>query len=198
MELELEKGRQCYIVCALKSESDLPVDSVEDVADKTNDYFAGKNVVVGTLTGGMSKEETQDILERFAKNEIQILVATTIVEVGVNVPNASTIIIWDADRYGLATLHQLRGRVGRGSYQSYCILKSSQKDNPRLVAMCETNSGFEIAKRDLAIRGSGDFIGTQQSGANQCVMLMLQYPKLYKEIERYVEKRADEEVRLKL
>ena len=197
MKKQIAEGRQCYIVCALKEESKIPVESVAEVYEKTIDFFEGTGVKVGTLVGGMDKDEMKETLRQFSANEIQILIATTIVEVGVNVPNASIIVIRDADRFGLSTLHQLRGRVGRGKYQSYCILKSPNKTNPRLQAMCETTDGFEIAKKDLQIRGSGDFLGTKQSGENKSVMLMLRYPKFYHQIEKYITNKLDKELVLK-
>lgn len=186
---QIKEGRQCYIVCPLKNENEKleDVESVQEVYSKALHFFDGTGIRTEFLTGGMTKEQTEDIIGRFTRNETQVLIATTIIEVGVNVPNASVITIRNAERFGLATLHQLRGRVGRGSYQSYCILQSTDKENERLKAMVETTSGFEIAKKDLEIRGSGDFIGTKQSGENECVMLMLSYPKLYARIEKYVE-----------
>ena len=189
MQNQIAEGRQCYIVCPLKEENEKleNVESVEEVYQKVNNYFKDSGIRTEMLVGGMSKEDTDSILSEFTKNNVQMLIATTIVEVGVNVPNASVILIRNAERFGLATLHQLRGRVGRGSYQSYCILQSDDEANPRLNAMVQTTDGFEIAQIDLNLRGSGDFIGTKQSGENREVMLMLQYPEFYKKIEKYVE-----------
>ena len=135
------------------------------------------------LTGKQSSEEVENIIRKFEKNEIQVLISTTVIEVGVNVPNASVIVIRNAERFGLAQLHQLRGRVGRGSYQSYCVLCSPDEENIRLNAMCKTNNGFEIAKADLNNRGTGDLIGTRQSGENKYVELMLKYPTFYEKIK---------------
>lgn len=198
MQNQIAEGRQCYIVCPLKNENEKleDVESVQEVYNKALHYFYGTGIRTEFLTGGMTKEQTEEIIGRFARNETQVLIATTIIEVGVNVPNASVITIRNAERFGLATLHQLRGRVGRGSYQSYCILQSIDKENERLRAMVETTSGFEIAKKDLEIRGSGDFIGTKQSGENECVMLMLSYPKFYANIERYVEEKYKRSAKL--
>lgn len=108
--------------------------------------------------------------------------STTIVEVGVNVPNATVMVIKNAERFGLAQLHQLRGRVGRSEYQSYCLLQSPEPEDKKIDIMCMTTDGFEIAKYDLELRGPGDFIGTKQSGENKYVMLMLAYPELYEQI----------------
>src|SRR5690606_32420414 len=104
---------------------------------------------------------------RFAANELQVLISTTVIEVGVDVPNATIMVIYDADRFGLSQLHQLRGRVGRGEAQSYCVLiadPKSETGRERMRVMCETNDGFEIARRDLELRGPGDFFGVKQSG----------------------------------
>ena len=120
------------------------------------------------IHGKMKSAEKEEEMERFVKGETQILVATTVIEVGVNVPNASVMVILDAQRFGLSQLHQLRGRVGRGSDQSYCILvtnyKLSEETRKRIDIMCDTNDGFQIAEADLKLRGPGDLEGTQQSG----------------------------------
>ena len=138
------------------------------------------------LTGKHSATEVEEIINKFSKNEIQILISTTVIEVGVNVPNSSVIAIRNAERFGLAQLHQLRGRVGRGSYQSYCILCSNDTENQRLIAMCQSTNGFEIAEADLKQRGTGDLIGTKQSGDNKYVKLMLSYPKFFLKIKERV------------
>lgn len=185
MKEQMDMGHQCYIVCPLKEEGEMDALSVEEVYERVKKAFPS-DIRAAVLTGGMDKNETDVILQDFAENRIQILIATTVVEVGVNVPNASVITIWNAERFGLATLHQLRGRVGRGDAQSYCILKSGDSENPRLLAMKETTDGFVIAQRDLEIRGAGDFIGTMQSGDTKEVMLMLKYPALFERIQEYV------------
>ena len=115
----------------------------------------------------MRPKEKDDIMNRFKKGDIDILISTTVIEVGVDVPNASIMVIEDAERFGLAQLHQLRGRVGRGEYKSYCILKyngKGQNTKERMKVMCETNDGFVISQKDLELRGSGDFFGTAQHG----------------------------------
>lgn len=192
MKNQINAGHQCYVVCSLidndKDDEDMekPI-SVDEISQKLDDYFYGSNIKVGVITGKMKEQEKNEIISKFEANEYQILVATTIIEVGVNVPNATVITIMDADRFGLAGLHQLRGRVGRSNLQSYCILKSRDNNNDRLKAMCDTTNGFEIAERDLQLRGTGDFIGTKQSGDNHNVELMLKYPNFYNAIKEYVE-----------
>ncbi|MBQ1334635.1 MAG: ATP-dependent DNA helicase RecG, partial [Clostridia bacterium] len=122
---------------------------------------------LGVLYGRMRPDEKQETMERFSKGEIQVLIATTVVEVGVDVKNASLIVIEDADRFGLSQLHQLRGRVGRSSIKSYCVLMSDSKNEQtleRLKTLTKTNDGFEIAEADLKLRGPGDFLGSRQHG----------------------------------
>ena len=135
----------------------------------------------------MKKEDTDKVMKSFKDGELNILISTTVIEVGVNVPNATVIVIEQANRFGLASLHQLRGRVGRGSIQSYCILISDQRDNTRLKAMKETTDGFKIAEADLQERGTGNLIGIEQSGANKYVSEMLRYPKMYESVKKLAE-----------
>lgn len=194
MAKQIAEGHQCYMVCPLIEENNdddsekEPMESVNFVYDKTVKYFKDNpNIKVGMVTGKMKKAEIDEEIGKFARNECQILISTTIIEVGVNVPNATLIVINNAERFGLTTLHQLRGRVGRGKYKSYCILKSKDKENERLQAMTETTNGFAIAEKDLKIRGAGDFIGTAQSGNNKYVMLMIAYPKLYSAIRKFIQ-----------
>ncbi len=194
MEKEISMGHQCYVVCPLITDSDTASDdeeppvSVEEALNNINNYFGIRGIKAEAVTGKMKDEEKSIIIDRFKKNETQILVATTIIEVGVNVPNATVITIMNADRFGLAGLHQLRGRVGRSSLQSYCILKSDQDNNPRLEAMVSTTNGFEIAEADLKLRGTGDFLGTRQSGDDENIKLIMKYPTYYQRIKEYVEK----------
>lgn len=163
----LDNGRQCYIVCPAVEENELyNVAAVEQYAEKIqqNNF---KNYTVGVVHGKMKGTLKEDIMRRFKDGEIQILVATTVIEVGVDVPNATVIVIENAERFGLSQLHQLRGRVGRGSEKSYCILLSdneNQETVQRLKTMCMTNNGFEIADTDLKLRGPGDFFGSRQHG----------------------------------
>lgn len=194
LEREIGAGHQGYIVCPQITSEECDVDnedkekpeSVEEVYEAVARYFTPRGIQVGYITGKAKDNEKSEIIDKFNRNEFQILIATTIIEVGVNVPNATVMAIMSADRFGLAGLHQLRGRVGRSSLQSYCILKSQDEGNPRLQAMCRTTNGFEIAEQDLMLRGTGDFIGTKQSGDNTQVMLMMKYPRLYEEIKKYV------------
>ena len=161
------EGRQAYIVCPLVEDSDdLDLKSVTALAEKykTEVYSEYK---VEYLHGKMKAKEKDDIMSRFKNGEIDILISTTVIEVGVDVPNASIMIIENAERFGLAQLHQLRGRVGRGEYKSYCILKNnghSKVCKERMKVMCQTNDGFVISEKDLELRGSGDFFGTAQHG----------------------------------
>ncbi|EIJ81536.1 ATP-dependent DNA helicase RecG [Bacillus methanolicus PB1] len=167
MEKELSKGRQAYVICPLIEESDkLDVQNAIDVYNQLEAYFHGR-YKVGLMHGRLHSEEKEAVMKAFSVNEIQILVSTTVVEVGVNVPNATVMVIYDAERFGLAQLHQLRGRVGRGSEQSYCILLADPKTEvgkERMRIMTETNDGFVLSEKDLELRGPGDFFGKKQSG----------------------------------
>ena len=164
---QIEEGRQAYIVCPLVEENEeTGLKSVIELAEKyQNDTFS--NYKVAYLHGKMKAKEKDEIMQKFKDGEIQILIATTVIEVGVNVPNASIMVVENAERFGLAQLHQLRGRVGRGEYQSYCILKyegNGETVRQRMKVMCDTNDGFIISEKDLELRGSGDFFGTEQHG----------------------------------
>ena len=161
------EGRQAYIVCPLVEDSDdMDLKSVTALAEKyKTEVFCEYRVEY--LHGKMKSKEKDDIMQRFKNGEIDILISTTVIEVGVDVPNASIMIIENAERFGLAQLHQLRGRVGRGEYKSYCILKNeghSKVCKERMKVMCQTNDGFVISEKDLELRGSGDFFGTAQHG----------------------------------
>lgn len=186
LKAQISQGRQAYVVCPMieKNEKLEGVKSVEEVYDEYMTAFKGTGIVIEKLTGQIPKDELTDIISRFKNDEVDILIATTVVEVGVNVPNASAVIIHNAERFGLAGLHQLRGRVGRGKYQSYCVLESDVKAGQarqRLEAMCRTNNGFKIAEYDLKIRGAGELLGTVQSGKNKYLGLALAYPQIYRE-----------------
>jgi ATP-dependent DNA helicase RecG len=169
LKKELDKGRQAYIVYPLIEESEKV-----DLNNLMNGYeaicrdFPSPTYHVSIVHGKMKPADKDFEMQRFLRHETHIMVATTVIEVGVNVPNASVMIIENADRFGLSQLHQLRGRVGRGAEQSYCILMSSFKLSNearlRLKTMCDTNDGFKIAEMDLQLRGPGDAEGTQQSG----------------------------------
>ena len=166
VDRELALGRQAYVIAPLIEESDtLEVESATALYELLKERFS--NYGVGLMHGKLSSTEKDEVMKSFADNATQILVSTTVVEVGVNVPNASLIIIHDAERFGLAQLHQLRGRVGRGAHQSFCILVGDPKSDVgkvRLKTMTETNDGFVLAEKDLELRGAGDFFGTAQSG----------------------------------
>ena len=166
---EVLKGRQAYIVCPLVSESEnMEGENVIDYEMKLREVLP-PSISIGILHGKMKPEEKDGVISRFASGEIQILVSTTVIEVGVNVPNATVMMIEDAQRFGLSSLHQLRGRVGRGEHQSYCILmnsapKSNENAAKRLNCLKESTDGFYIAEEDLRLRGPGDFRGIRQSG----------------------------------
>ena len=163
----VKEGRQAYIVCPLIEESDtLNIKSAEEIYEKfKNDIF--KEFKLGLLHGRIKPSEKDEIMEMFKKREIDILVSTTVIEVGVNVPNANIMVIYNAERFGLAQLHQLRGRVGRGEYQSYCILINESKSSvsrERMKILQNTSDGFIISEKDLELRGPGEFFGTKQHG----------------------------------
>ncbi len=163
----IDEGRQCYIVCPLVEENEeINAKSVMEMVEVyKNQIFT--NYRVEYLHGKMRPKEKDEIMERFKNGEIDILISTTVIEVGVNVPNSNIMVIENAERFGLAQLHQLRGRVGRGEYQSYCILKYQGKSKmiqERMKVISGTNDGFIISEKDLELRGSGEFFGTRQHG----------------------------------
>jgi ATP-dependent DNA helicase RecG len=168
IEKELLAGHQVYIVCPLVEESEgMDGENVTDYSRRLREYYQGK-YTVGVLHGKMKPEEKNRVMEQFLDHNIQILVATTVIEVGVDVPNATVMMIENAERFGLAQLHQLRGRVGRGDLQSYCIFMQGtqgKEKNPRLEILNHSNDGFEIAREDLKLRGPGEFFGIRQSGS---------------------------------
>ena len=167
IQKQVQEGRQAYIVCPLVEENEeLDLKSVEKLYEtyKTEIFSQYR---VEYIHGKMKQKDKDSIMERFKKGDIDILISTTVIEVGVDVPNANIMVIENAERFGLAQLHQLRGRVGRGEYQSYCILKYEGKGETvrkRMKVMCDTNDGFIISEKDLELRGSGDFFGTMQHG----------------------------------
>ncbi|AEK89006.1 ATP-dependent DNA helicase RecG [Bacillus amyloliquefaciens XH7] len=167
IEKELKQGRQAYIICPLIEESDkLDVQNAIDVYNMLSEVYRGK-WNVGLMHGKLHSDEKDQVMREFSANQCQVLVSTTVVEVGVNVPNATIMVIYDADRFGLSQLHQLRGRVGRGDHQSFCILMADPKSETgkeRMRIMSETNDGFELSEKDLELRGPGDFFGKKQSG----------------------------------
>ena len=164
---QVDEGRQAYIVCPLVEENEeMKIKSVEELTKHYQEEIFCE-YRVKAVHGKMRPKEKEQIMKDFKEGNIDILISTTVIEVGVNVPNASIMVIEDAQRFGLAALHQLRGRVGRGEYQSYCILKyqgSSEVIRKRMKVMQDTNDGFIISEKDLELRGSGEFFGTKQHG----------------------------------
>lgn len=186
---QIQQGHQCYVVCpAIEDNDETGLASIEAMEKEYRGWFGRYGVRVGTVHGAMKKEDIEETIASFVANEVQILISTTVIEVGVNVPNATVMAVEQADRFGLASLHQLRGRVGRSSLQSYCFLVTDDPVNERLDTMVRTNDGFEIAEADLVQRGGGNLIGTEQSGMNRYLQEMMDYPKIYgivKETARY-------------
>lgn len=164
---QLASGRQAFIVAPLVEESDQMVElaSATELFERLQDQFAGFQVSL--LHGRMTSSDKDTVMRRFISNQSQVLVSTSVIEVGIDVPGATVMLIYDADRFGLAQLHQLRGRVGRGQEQSFCLLLSdgtTDVSKQRLQTMVETNDGFVIAEKDLSLRGPGEFLGVRQSG----------------------------------
>lgn len=177
---EIEKGRQAYVICPMIEENEkMQLKAVTEYADELkNKVFTDLNVDL--LHGKMKADEKEQIMTDFADGRTDILVSTTVIEVGINVPNATVMLIENAERFGLSALHQLRGRVGRGGGKSYCILVSEGKSKvaqERLKTMCSTNDGFVISEKDLSLRGPGDFFGTRQHGLPE-----MKIANLYKDI----------------
>ncbi len=178
---ECGKGRQTYVICPMIEENDkMELRSVLSYTEELkNEKLLGLRVEC--IHGKMKNNEKQYIMEEFAAGNIDVLVSTTVIEVGINVPNATLMIIENAERFGLSALHQLRGRVGRGAEKSYCVLVSDAKNKvakERLGIMCKTNDGFVISEKDLTLRGPGDFFGTRQHGLPE-----MKIANLYKDID---------------
>ncbi len=167
IENQVHAGRQAYVICPMVEDSEnIEAENVIDYEKKLSGELPD-DIKVEYLHGKMKASQKNEIMEKFSKNEINVLVSTTVIEVGVNVPNATVMMVENAERFGLAQLHQLRGRVGRGGFQSYCIFVSgnkSKKTKDRLEILNKTNDGFKIAEEDLKLRGPGDFFGVRQSG----------------------------------
>lgn len=167
MKKQVTQGRQCYVICPMVEESEsMEAENVMDYSAMLSEEM-GDQIRVGCLHGRMKQQEKDAVMDAFGRNELQILVSTTVVEVGIDVPNATVILIENAERFGLAQLHQLRGRVGRGQHQSYCIFMSpskSKETKERLEILNRSNDGFFIAGEDLRLRGPGDLFGIRQSG----------------------------------
>jgi len=169
MKEQIALGRQIYVVYPLIEESEkLDLKNLMEGYDSLSEQFPLPEYHISILHGRMESAKKDFEMQAFVKGQTHIMVATTVIEVGVNVPNASVMVIENAERFGLSQLHQLRGRVGRGADQSYCMLltsfKLSQDAKVRMATMCRTNDGFEVAEVDLQLRGPGDIEGTQQSG----------------------------------
>lgn len=185
---QVQLGHQAYIVCPAieKSDKAAAMESIEVKEQIYRNLFGGvkakksngNNLTMVVLTGKMSGSDKNKIMEAFSNGEIDVLMSTTVIEVGMNVPNATIMVITGADRFGFSTLHQLRGRVGRGSAQSYCVLQTAQP-NEKLQFMQQTTDGFEIAEKDLEMRGPGSLFGEKQTGNNYFINLMLSFPKMY-------------------
>jgi ATP-dependent DNA helicase RecG len=200
IEREVRAGRQVYVVYPLVEESEKT-----DLRDATRRFEYLRDVVfpkfhVGLVHGRMKPAEKEEVMRRFIAGEIQILVSTTVIEVGVDVPNASLMIVEHAERFGLSQLHQLRGRVGRGAEKSYCVLLTSDKRTSvateRLGIMARTSDGFVIAEKDLELRGAGELLGTRQAGLPEfrignLVRDQKILEKARKEVDYYLTTRAD-------
>lgn len=200
---QAKKGLQTYVVCPMIDANDdmEGVKSVEEVAAEYTKALGPAGIRIATLTGRSTKKETEDIISQFSNGDVDVLIATTVIEVGINVPTATTMVITNAERFGLSALHQLRGRVGRGTHQSYCVLDSDTQTPDglkRLEAMVNTNDGFKIAEEDLKIRGAGDFLGTRQSGDNKYMALMLLNPEKYRRAQELASKLIDDGTKCKL
>ena len=188
MKGQLEMGRQCYVVApAIDDNEDAGLIGVNTVAKRYEEHFAPMGYRVALANGRMKDDEFTEAIDSFKNGDAHILVATTVIEVGVNVPNATVIAIEQAERFGLSQLHQLRGRVGRKDHKSYCVLITADRENPRITAMEKTADGFEIAEEDYRLRGPGDVHGTEQSGQNVFIEEILSYPDLFEKAKAAAE-----------
>lgn len=200
IKTQIDEGRQAYIVCPLVEETDeIDAKAVTEIAQKyKNETF--RDYKVEYIYGKMNKKEKERIMEEFKNKEIDILISTTVIEVGVDVPNATIMVIENAERFGLATLHQLRGRVGRGENKSYCILKykgNGENTRQRMKIMVETNDGFKISEKDLELRGSGEFFGTKQHGIPEFkIANLFQDTELLKSVQSLAIKIINEDANL--
>jgi ATP-dependent DNA helicase RecG len=194
IKAEITKGRQAYIVFPLIEESEkLDYENLMKGYENVQAYFPEPKYWISMVHGQQTNEVRTTNMKRFKTGDTQILVGTTVIEVGVDVPNASVMVIESAEKFGLSQLHQLRGRVGRGSEKSFCILLSGSKLNnearERLKTMCATNDGFKIAEKDLELRGPGDIEGTRQSGALNFKLASIVQDRKWLEIAREMAER---------
>ena len=188
--MQVKKKQQVYVVCPMieenedtDSENALDLVSAEALYAEYKTDYGRLGMTVGLVTGKMKAEEKDTVLDAFKKGDIDILISTTVIEVGVNVPNANTMVIMNTERFGLSTLHQLRGRVGRGNDQGYCVLVSDSC-NDRIRTMCETTDGFKIAEADMSQRGPGDILGIEQSGKNRLLTELVAYPDINEDAKK--------------
>jgi ATP-dependent DNA helicase RecG len=196
---QVEQGRQAFIIYPLvvESEKSEAKAAVEEHARLRESVFS--DFEVGLLHGRMKADEKETVMARFRGGEIQVLVSTSVIEVGVDVPNATVMLIEGANRFGLAQLHQFRGRVGRGADKAYCLLipdKGDEAENERLQVMCETNDGFVLAERDLEQRGPGEFLGTRQSGYADLRLASLADVRLIEKARRHAKALFDQDPNL--
>ena len=182
---EVAAGHQAYVVCPLVEDSE-QLGDVRSARSAYEELVAAelKGLRVGLTWGAQRPDEKEKVLADFSSGALDVLVSTTVIEVGVNVPNASVMVIENAERFGLSQLHQLRGRVGRGSAESWCFLLCGQKETERLRVLTHTNDGFVIAQKDLELRGPGDLMGTRQSGETLAGMLLDGDLRLLEEADR--------------
>lgn len=199
---EIQKGRQAYIIFPLIEESSkMDYENLMRGYENVKAFFPEPKFYISMVHGRMGAEEKDTNMQRFVKGDTQIMVSTTVIEVGVNVPNASVMVIESAEKFGLSQLHQLRGRVGRGSEKSFCILLTGPKltsdARERLKIMCETNDGFRIAEKDMELRGPGDIEGTRQSGMLNFKLASIMHDKaLMEAAQRMAENLLEEDVEL--
>lgn len=182
---EVANGHQAYIVCPAienNENSDVKIESIEEMEKVFRPMFDAVHVSMAVLTGKMKQDEKTEIMQAYTDGKIDVLMSTTVIEVGINVPNATVMLITGADRFGFSTLHQLRGRVGRGHEQAYCILETKDM-NAKLDFLQQNTDGFKIAEKDLEMRGPGSLFGERQSGDNIFIDLMLSYPDWFRHIQ---------------
>ena len=198
---EVAKGHQGYIVCPLiESNEDIKAKSVQQIHKEATKYFKGSDVRIAMIHGKMKQADIDVMINDFTEHKYDILISTTIIEVGVNVGNATIMMVESADRFGLSQLHQLRGRVGRSSYQSYCLLTSgneiTEDAQKKIDVIVSTTDGFEIANEDMKIRGTGNLVGLRQTGASDVIDIMIQHPELNEQVKDEVMKILEDPFRL--